>query len=199
MDGGIASFFTFIAIFVPIIITLYQILQFNRFMFLKLVYPTLCGQCVAVLCFLLTYDTNVLTWFDRRLNDIHVIVSCVLMVVFLCLSSLFFELHKIVVLIIAVVACVLVILLSVLNKTRKQLYRIILFVGSLSIIVYCVYHMLCIKFDLNRVEDQCSESLVDAVIHSPVVKQASDIMPTQLFLRFGLWSLVVMTMMMNGV
>jgi len=139
-DNGVPGAFAFIAVLVPILLTVWQYFKFKRFMFLRLVYPVFVGQFLGLLFVGMTSSKTLLEWFGTSLEISHVSIMGIVMVMalFLSLWTGYMQL-PLVMIITGGMVLAFILTFTAVPLRKRQVYKVFLFLSSFSIIVFCVF------------------------------------------------------------
>ena len=152
---GIATSFALLGVLTPIVITVFQMIFFDRLLFIKIVPPVLVGQTVSIIMWFLTWSRPVLKWFNEGLSMYHIVPLFTIVVVWtIILASQEQGLDAIIACIIIGVGIVLMTLSAIRTFRWRKLFKIGLFMACSAIIVFLIYIRQFVLQD-DKVRAQC--------------------------------------------
>lgn len=137
---GIATSFALLGVLTPIVITIFQMIVFDRLIFIKIAPPVLVGQTFSVIMWFLTWSRPVLRWFNDDLSMYHIVPLFTIVVVWtIILANRKKGLNVIIACIIIGVGIVLATLSAIRTFRWRKLFKIGLFMACSAIIVFLIY------------------------------------------------------------
>jgi len=137
---GIATSFALLGVLTPIVITIFQMIVFDRLLFIKIVPPVLIGQIVSIIMWFLTWSRPVLKWFNEGLSMYHIVPFFMIVVIgTIMLAYQKKGLNVIIACIIVGVGVILMTLSAIKTFRWRKLFKIGLFMACSAIIVFLIY------------------------------------------------------------